>query len=327
MWSCWARLVLLAALKRVVKGLAPVMTLEMSELAPSAPVVRPPNAVSKRLAFCMRERVVEGGGAEAVDRGACAGAGERDGAGGADGVLVDAFADLKGVLAVQGDRHRDAVVRIERIREIGEATAPAGDKRFVGDAALPFDLLVVVREKLRRARARSRGDTAPSSSGRRACRRWRGRRIWPWLNSVAELRHRRMDTPGAAVARARRDGQDGVLRKRERAAAGGVGGVGGGVGGDDKIIGIVAAGEEEAHESLVVGLRGGGGARSDGAVVRAGAAPIRRSCARVESRPVAPTEAQQAPRNLRRERSGVAVFWFMAAVGSGVISGWRLGAR
>ena len=51
MWSCWARPELLAALKRVVKGLAPVMTLEMSALAPRAPEVRPPKAVSKRFAF------------------------------------------------------------------------------------------------------------------------------------------------------------------------------------------------------------------------------------------------------------------------------------
>jgi hypothetical protein len=108
-------------------GLAPVMTLEMSELALSSIAGRGQAAERglEEVGVLHRERVVQGGGAQAVDRGARAGTGERDGAEWCRRRIGRCCADLKGVLSVQGDRHRDAVVRIERIREIGEATAPA----------------------------------------------------------------------------------------------------------------------------------------------------------------------------------------------------------
>src|SRR5471032_2985360 len=50
-------------------------------------------------------------------------------------------------------------------------------------------------------------------------------------------------------------------------------------------------------------------------------APISRNCASVESMPVAPTAAQQAPRNLRRLGSKVWVLGFMAGRGKLFLDG------
>jgi len=65
------------------------------------------------------------------------------------------------------------LLRLRRVGEIGEAAAPAGGEGLVGDAALPLDLLVVVRES---DEERNGAALVPRRARRerRACRRWRG---------------------------------------------------------------------------------------------------------------------------------------------------------
>ena len=109
----------------------------------------------KEAGLALRKYIFLGAEADAIEggRGERGGAArELSGAARTNGVLSDEVADLKGVFAGDADRHRDLVAGVKRVQEIGDATAPAGGGGFIGDAVLPLDLLVAVREELRRER-------------------------------------------------------------------------------------------------------------------------------------------------------------------------------
>src|SRR6185295_5367503 len=75
--------------------------------------------------------------ADAIDRGGVQGgrvASERSGSAGADRILGDIGADLKGVLAGDANRHRDLIAAVEGVDEIRDATAPTRGGGLVGDA-------------------------------------------------------------------------------------------------------------------------------------------------------------------------------------------------
>jgi hypothetical protein len=185
-------------------------------------------------------------------------AGEDGGAAGADGVLGHFVADLEGVFAGDADRHGDLVARVERVDEIGDATAPAGGRGFIGDAVLPLDLLVAVREELRRKRDAAGG--VLGLGGRVNERADVGEeRGLAGAEHAVEIGDGWVESPGAAIAgRLGGETEEGGLGDREIGTGGGVGGVAG-AHRNDEVVGIVAAVEEEADEGFVVGGDGGAG--------------------------------------------------------------------
>ncbi len=238
----------------------------------------------EEVAVARREQVVlrahaQARGVRARGR-AAARAVERHRSGGIDRELDDVLADLKRVLPVQADRHRDIVVRIERRREVRKPATPARGERLVRHAALPLDLLVVVRKKLRRQRHGARGvlrlrrrhDQRADVADQRHLARVE-ERLEAAVVRVGDVGiHAGVQPPLAAVARLRREAEDLVARQSDRATAcrRGVGVVARRVERHDHVVRVVAAREEEAHERLVVGGQCPGARGRLRAVVRAG---------------------------------------------------------
>ena len=79
----------------------------------------------------------------------CAEAGEGDGSGGGDGVLVHFSAIEKLVIPGGGDEHGGLALGVPGVViEVGDAGAPAGGVGLIGDGGHPFGLLIGVGEEL-----------------------------------------------------------------------------------------------------------------------------------------------------------------------------------
>lgn len=149
--------------------------LVMSSLSSSALAVMAPNAAACALGFGLVSRLLKA--VKRWLRRLLEPAAEEHAAGavGIDGELADILAAQERVVPVQRDRHRDLIVRVEGIEQVGEAAAPAGVERLVGDAALPLH----TGRSARRAGAACFGRPGSRRAwwGAGGCRRWRARRV------------------------------------------------------------------------------------------------------------------------------------------------------
>ena len=102
------------------------------------------------------------------------------------------IAELECVRARDGERERYLRVAVERMDQIGGASAPAGlVPRPIGHARLPLDRLIFVREKLRRDRDRS-GHVLKARDRRDQCPDVRHHREFALIKKILQLGHARM---------------------------------------------------------------------------------------------------------------------------------------